>query len=995
MLAGAPRSHCAPLALLLLALAPPARADDAPPAASPAALDALARAPATRVELAPAEDGSLGAWLLLGPYPSATHGQKATGPAALEAPPPLLAAAGLDERTLAPASAPPPDGKRWTVASASEGPVDVKAALHARGADLIAYAAGTLHVERAGRYLLLLGADDGARVFVDRQSVFAREESRPQRDDDDLIPLDLAAGDHPLLLKLHQRDAGWAFKVRLLDARLSPPEGAYLALPGTSADDARALASSLSWVSVDRGLDPRRDGYHPRLTVRFPAGAPRGVPLRTTARLVAARDRSVRMDVDAGEVPLDARGVGELVVTLPPLDERAGPVDDRAFGYEVTVAGRLVKAAFSPKRRVHEAVLRATRALSALPASPPWLLAGSRDSVASLRDRLASLASHADADLEAEEAEALELDTLAAALEKSVDPYARRTGPMRRALVAPFDDRPAPFGLYVPASYRPGSARRYPLIVGLHGLNGRPMAMIRYLFGDDDPKKENEWEDRHVGPLPPLEAFVVTPGGYGNTMYRDLGEDDALRILAWALGRYPIDPDRVTITGMSMGGIGAASIPLHHPGIFAAAEPLCGYHSYFVRRDIAGHPLRPWERHLAEERSNLFWAENGAHLPLYIVHGTLDLPEENSGVLIKRYDELGYSVVHEHPKLGHNVWQTTYEELKGAKWLLQKRRDAHPAEVRFRTLRLRDGDDAWVHVDELAAPDAWGEVDARAVGRGAIAVKTSGVTALRLDRDGQLGTGTGRVTVRIDGTSVAFEDGAPLALHRDGAAGAWSAGPATHEGVWKHGGVTGPIRDAFHEPLLFVYGASDPAQARANEEVARQWAAIRWGVTVEYPVMSDVEFFARGEALANAKGLFLVGNARSNAVVRALEARLPIRVEGDAVVIGEQRITGREVGAAFIRPNPERADRYGVVVEGVGAEGTWRSLSLPDLLPDFVVYDAEVGAARGQMILGSGSVRAGGFFTNAWGLPEGVADPLAKTARPAAKSEYEATPYLP
>jgi predicted esterase len=960
-------------------------------------LDALSRAPATRVELAPAEDGSLGAWWVLGPYPSSTNGEKTPTTSALDAVPPALRTLGIDESNLAPGSEGLPPSLRWSLASASEGPIDLKAVLRARGNDLIAYAAGTVHVEQTGRYLLLVGADDGLRVFVDGKSVFARDESRPQRDDDDLVPLELTAGDHRVLLKLHQRDSGWAFKVRFLDAELAPPGGAYLALPGTTLDDARTLAKKLSWVSVDRGLVGDSDLYHPRLRVRFPGGAPRGVSLETTARLIANRDKSVHFDVDAGEVPLDARGVGELVVTLPLV----GGVDDSDLTYEVSVAGRVVKAPFSPRRRVHEAVAHATRALAGVANVPsgqsPWLLAGSLDSVVYLRDRLATFASHSDGDLEAQLADASELDTLATDLDHAIDPYAGKTGAMRRALVAPFDGKAAPFGLYVPRSFRPGSLRRYPLIVGLHGLNGRPMAMIRYLFGNDDPKRENEWEDRHMGPLPPLDAFVVTPNGYGNTMYRDLGEDDVLRVVGWALARYPIDAARVTITGMSMGGIGSASVPLHHPGIFAAAEPLCGYHSYFVRRDIAGHPLRPWERLLAEERSNVFWALNGEHLPLYVVHGTLDLPEENSGVLIKRYEELGYDIVHEHPPLGHNVWQATYEDLKGARWLLEHAREAHPNDIRFRTLRLRDADDAWVHVDELAAPDAWGEVDARATARGSLVIKTSGVTAIHLDRDTQLGTAHGKVNVHVDSTTLSFEEDAPLALHRGAGApdGPWLAGPAKHDGLWKHGGVTGPIRDAFHEPLLFVYGASDPTQTRANEEVARQWAAIRWGVSVEYPVMSDAEFFARGESLANERALFLVGNARSNAVVRALDARLPIHVDGDAIVMGGERYTGRELGAAFIRPNPERPDRYVVVVEGTSALGTWRSLSLPDLIPDFVVYDAGIAPSRGQMILGSGSVEAAGFFTNAWELPPIVKDPLVHTARPAAKSEYEATPYLP
>ena len=71
--------------------------------------------------------------------------------------------------------------------------------------------------------------------------------------------------------------------------------------------------------------------------------------------------------------------------------------------------------------------------------------------------------------------------------------------------------------------------------------------------------------------------------------------------------------------------------------------------------------MRPWERVLAEERSNAEWAANGEHLPLWIVHGTQDLPEANSGVLIDRYEQLHYDVTHDHPNLGHNVWQPTYE----------------------------------------------------------------------------------------------------------------------------------------------------------------------------------------------------------------------------------------------------------------------------------------------------------------------------------------------
>ena len=948
------------------------------PDAERAALDVAARRTPNEVHLAPSPSGNLGAWLVIGPYRSATFTEKnkPTGPDALEKPPPGVDEAGMVPR-LGTAWGPAPPAKNgakndapsWMLASSGEGPIDIKAALRATESDAIAYAAGILRVEHAGRFYLLAGVDDGLRVLVDGKPVLTRDESRPERDDDDLIPLDLTAGDHSIVLKLHQRDGAWSMRLRLVDRELAPPVGAYLALPGTTADDARELATKMSWVSLDRGLHATE--YKPRLTVRFPEGAPRGVPLRVRVKLAPL------FDVDAGEVPLDASGVAELAVALPKI---ASPAADMNF--EIDVAGRALKVPFRSSSAIQKAL-----------AAADGVDLGRDPSVAWLKERLVRLVSRGDADTEAQAAEAQELLEAASALAQNRDPYADRTGPMRRAYVSPLDGELHEFGLYVPPSYRPGAARRYPLIVALHGLNGKPMAMLRWFFGGDDPKKEQDWEDRHVGPLPPLDALVVTPGGHGNTMYRDLGEDDAMRVLDWVTQKYPVDAGKVTITGPSMGGIGSAALAFKYPHRFAAAAPLCGYHSYFVRRDFVGRSVRPWERLLAEERSNVFWAENGSRTPLFIVHGTMDLPEANSGVLIEKYEQLKYSVVHEHPALGHNVWQPTYADLKAAKFLLKHRRDEHPARVDFRTIRLRSATSAWVHIGELTQPDAWAEVHATVRSRTRIEARTKGITELTLDRDDKLVDPARPMTVVLDGAAIDVGDAEELVFHKDD--GVWKKGPSSHDRPWKKAEITGPFRDAFRAPLLFVYGADDPSQTRANEEVARAFATIRSGIDVRYPMMKDSEFFGRKEPLANDRALFLVGNARSNRVVRALEAEFPVKIEQGAVVVGDKRIEGKQLGAAFIRPNPKRPDRYVVVVEGVDALGTWRALSLPDLLPDFVVYDEAVAPARGQMLLNAAEVRAAGFFQNDWSLPKSMLDPLASAERPRATSEYDATPYLP
>lgn len=972
--------------LVLGLIASQARADEQPK-------------PPQDARVAPGPSGCLGAWLLLGPYKAASFGVKGTQPNDLTSDPQTFTESLLTPKLGESPQSAEKEPPRWVLASSGEGPIDVIAALKTpspqKGAttvkdnDLIAYAAATLHLEKAGKLLLLLGSDDGVRVSVDGKVVHTREEARPERDDDDLVPLDLTAGDHPIVLKLHQHDGAWSFHARVVDELLAPPQGAYLSLPGATLQDAQALAAKMSWVSLDRAVTG--DGYRPALTVRFPEGVPLGVPLLVRAKLADSSGNAF-FDVAAGEVSPRA---GEMVTALPRIEGAdLATVEDKSVTYAVNVAGRDLTLKFFPKRSQRETLAKADAALGALSGKEPWLKPDSLESVYYARNRLQSVISRGDSDDLAIAQEARELAQLTDSLQKQLDPYAARTGAMRLAYRSPADGELQEYALFVPNDYKPGAKKKYPLVVVLHGLNGKPMAVLRKFLGTGETGHEADWDERRSGGLPELDdAFIVAPSGHGNTMYRDLGEDDVMRVTDRVMARYPIDATRVTIGGPSMGGIGAAAIPFRFPDRFAAAEPLCGYHSYFVRRDFIGRPMRPWERTIAEERSNVEWAFNGANIPLYVVHGTLDWPETNSGVLIDRYEKLHYAIEHEHPNLGHNVWSTTWENLKGEKWLVGHRRDPHPSRVRFRTIRLRSSKSDWVHVDELSAPDQWGEVDAKITNRSRIDASTSGVAEISLDRDTKLVDATSPTKVVLDGVSLSVAAGAPLVFHKDSAG--WQSGPAVHAGPYKHGELTGPIRDAFHAPLLFVWGKDDPAQARANEEVARAWAAIRWGVTVKFPIMSDEEFEARGESLANEHALFLVGNAKSNRLVRALEPELPIKIEGDAVVTANARYQGNQLGTAFVRPNPKRTDRYLVIVEGTSALGTWRSLSLPDLLPDFVVYDEGVATSRGQMLLSSGSVLAGGFFGNDWSWPASVADPLANTVRPAAKTKRDATPYLP
>lgn len=897
----------------------------------------------------------------------------------------------------------PPSGWAWRTVSSADGTVDLTHVFGPPDRSAFAYFGAQVDVAKGGARILLVSVAGAAElgVLVDGRSVFTSERGKRHLDDE-LVPIEVAAGRHTIVIGFARRAAHWTLHARWLDDHLASTRDAWL-LPGLQDRDARALGGALSTVAYDRGTDPSgADEYAPHLTVRFRAGAPEGTALRLHARIVRGSPVSPSSALDSeGTASPVSTGEDERLSFDTELVLRAGEplertvaigtlapssIEDDDFTLRVDVSDRKLDLPFHPRRAVREALRHAARAWGAV--QPGSLADASAQTIDFLRQRLLAFVNRGDGDIDAQLADARELEELATALDRGRDPYdpslpSPRTGPMRRAYLSPADGHFSEFAVYVPPHFNP--RRSYPLIAALHGMNGYPMQMLMWLFGHDDPDHDGAWEDRHPRhDLDYLDAIVVAPDGHFNAMYREAGEDDVMRVIDWAIQTYPIDRSRVTITGPSMGGIGSAACALHRPDVFAAAEPLCGYHSYLIRSDVGGRTLRPWERSIAERRSNVMWAENGQYLPLYIVHGTKDLPEENSGVLIDRYDDLHYKVEHEHPDLGHNVWQPTYEDLKGAKWLLAHQRPMHPRELRFKTPSARWGDDAWLHVHALASSDGWGEVVARVEGHDTFHVATHGVTELSLDRDAVLIDDAAPIHVTIDGTKLVFQAGEPIDLHLGaressarGTPWAWLPGAAPVGRFAKRGAMTGPLRDIFHEPILFVWGASDPAESRVNEEVARDWARDHAGVRIDYPVMSDAEFAERGESLANDHSLFLVGNAHTNRLVRELEkdADWPIRVEGDDILVGTTRVSPRpgteghsQLGAAFIRPNPRRPDRYVVVVEGTGALGTWRSESLPDMLPDYVVFDEGLAPARGQLLLGAASVRAAGYFDATWAL---------------------------
>lgn len=557
-----------------------------------------------------------------------------------------------------------------------------------------------------------------------------------------------------------------------------------------------------------------------------------------------------------------------------------------------------------------------------------------------------------------------ELEKLVKKAEGGADPYAGSSGVVRRAYRSRETGALEPYLAFVPRSAKPGGKKR-PLVVALHGLDNAAEIALRTVFGEaPKPDDDRGFAARHLPPLADYGTLVVAPFTYGNAGPRPLGEADVLAVIDAMRRVYPVDEDRISVTGYSMGGTGAFLLPLHYPDLFSAAAPLCGYPNLHTYRDVTGVPHAPFEDVLIKKRGSVFFAENGLHVPFSVVHGGKDDPAR-SAVLVERMREVGVPVRFDvQDDLGHDVWTYAYEDGEMLAWLAAKKRPRAPERVRLVATEPRYDRAYWVRL--LAATDvASGEparIEARLVkAESRIEVTTSRVRAFALElRSLEL---KGSLTVVVDGQSLAVPDAPEIAYLERLEQGFVLSSKEPRIDGWKRGAVAGPLDDWLRHRALIVYGTQDPRAVDANRLLAEHLASARHWKEAHFPVIADVELRAEDRV---GKSLVLVGSPHTNSVTAQFARAFPVQLEPGALTFRGARHEGADVGVAMIRPHPDDAGEYLVLYAGVGHRGVLAARNLPELLPDYVVFDDRMNERRGGRLLAGRAVLAGGFFGDAW-----------------------------
>lgn len=217
------------------------------------------------------------------------------------------------------------------------------------------------------------------------------------------------------------------------------------------------------------------------------------------------------------------------------------------------------------------------------------------------------------------------------------------------------EERDYPYLLLSPPEVAPD--RRYPLVLFLHGAGER---------GEDNERQKAHFPVRMAAST--HDCFVLAPQcptgarwvetDWSSKTSTPIGAPTpamraAIAALQEVVREHPVDLERISLTGLSMGGYGSWDLAVRHPGWFTAAAPVCGGGDERAVARLAGLPLSVW-------------------------HGDADrpVPVERSRQMVEALRALDLEVdYHELPGVGHDVWNQAYDPGGCVEWLVAARRD--------------------------------------------------------------------------------------------------------------------------------------------------------------------------------------------------------------------------------------------------------------------------------------------------------------------------------
>lgn len=206
------------------------------------------------------------------------------------------------------------------------------------------------------------------------------------------------------------------------------------------------------------------------------------------------------------------------------------------------------------------------------------------------------------------------------------------------------DGHESPYVLYVPPGY--DGSKPFPLILFLHG-SGETKG------GGTMPVDQGIGTHIRGKLIKKIPALVLIPQAESRSWQADGPNGKrAMAMLAEVEKEYKVDPARIYLTGLSMGGYGTWSLAAAYPEKWAAIVPICG----------GGNPAD---------------ADKIKHIPCWVWHGDKDqaVKVERSRDMVAALKKAGGTPRYtELEEIGHFSWDAAYASEDLYAWLFAQKK---------------------------------------------------------------------------------------------------------------------------------------------------------------------------------------------------------------------------------------------------------------------------------------------------------------------------------
>jgi hypothetical protein len=557
-------------------------------------------------------------------------------------------------------------------------------------------------------------------------------------------------------------------------------------------------------------------------------------------------------------------------------------------------------------------------------------------------------------------------------LMKGTHSWTQQSGLVVRGYRSRLDDTVQPYGLVIGPKVKIGGEKPVRCDIWFRGRSEKGPELQ---FIHDRLSKEGEYKLE--------EGIMLHPLGRYCNANRFAGEVDVFEALEHAKKYYPIDADRISVRGFSMGGASCWGFTVHYPSLWFASNPGAGFSETkrFLHFDMNPDQLPPWYQ---QKLWNLYDAEavagNLADVPTVAYSGEVDGQKMAADIMVAAAAEHELELIHIiGPMTGHKIHPESKAIIEAKMNEFAKLGRVHtPAQIRFATFTLKYNRCAWLVINGLGEHWQQAHVDADLTGpesaRTGVMLKTENVTDLSLEFATGENPFAGQQTVNvvIDGQTVPglSPAGNGAFVHRfrkekDHWQLADSVPPAA--GLVKRHNLQGPIDDALMDSFLFVKPTSPYLNAAVGKWVnsefdraVREWERQMRGTA---RIKKDTELT---EEDIRDQNLILWGCPKSNQVIKKIADRLPIHWDTDQFTVGERKFDPGQQALIMIYPNPLNPDRYVVINSSL----TYREFDYENnarqtpKLPDWAIVDfSEPPSDKAP-----GKIVAADFFDEQWKL---------------------------